>query len=212
MYSKWDNRVIALAGIFQATALVEKLATTGYLSKDEFRTCVESLLQQNPDSTLATYGDLPQLELGLRTLGDTLGGLRKGSSQHCLRYMLGIMHLQQKLIGRKDMLAVIGSRLIQANQQALHFDSIHDNVIANLADLYTDTISHFRFRIQVQGEATYLQQPRIANQVRTLLFSGIRSAMLWHQLGGRRWHIIVYRKRLLAQAGELLRQARRSMH
>lgn len=211
MYSKWDNRTIALAGIFQAAALVEKLATTGYLPKEEFRTCVDSLLQQNPDSTLATYGELWRLKLGLETLVETLGGLRKESSQQCLRYMLGVMHLQQKLNGRKDMLAVIGSRLTQANQQAEHFGSTHDNVIANLAEIYSDTISKFHFRIHVRGEATYLQQQRIANEVRTLLFSGIRSAMLWQQVGGRRWHIIVYRKRLLAQAGELLRQAR-SLH
>lgn len=208
MYSRWHDRTIALAGVFQAAALVERLATTGYLPKEEFRTCVESLLQQNPDSALATYGDLARLELGLRTLTDTLGGLRKESAQQCLRYMLAMMHLQQKLNGRQDMLAVIGSRLTQANQQALHFDSTHENVVANLADLYTDTVSKFRFRIHVRGEASYLQQQRIANQVRTLLFSGIRSAMLWHQVGGRRWHILVYRKRLLAHADELLRRSK----
>lgn len=209
MYSKWDNRVIALAGVFQAAALVDRLATTGYLPKEEFRTCVDSLLEQNPRSTLATYGgDLSHLEPGLQALVDSLSGLRKESAQANLRYMLGIMHLQQKLRGRRDMLEVIGSRLGQANHQAQHFGSTHDNVIANLADLYSDTISSFRFRIHVHGEATYLQQQRVANQIRTLLFSGIRSAMLWHQVGGRRWHMIVYRKQLLDSAGELLRMAR----
>jgi high frequency lysogenization protein len=208
LYSKWDNRTIALAGILQAAALVEKVATTGYLPKEELRTCVEGLLQQNPESTIATYGDLSRLETGLKTLIEALGGARNESSQQCLRYMLGIMHLQQKLAGRKDMLAVIGTRLAQANQQAQHFDPIHDNVISNLADLYSDTISSFRFRIHVRGEATYLQQQRIANQVRTLLFSGIRSAMLWHQIGGRRWHILFYRKDLVRHAENLLRQAR----
>ncbi|MEX1032583.1 MAG: high frequency lysogenization protein HflD [Cellvibrionaceae bacterium] len=211
MSSKWDNRTLALAGVFQAAALVEKLATTGYLPKEEFRTCVDSLLQQNPESTLATYGDLPCLTLGLQTLVDTLSGLRKESAQQCLRYLLGIMHLQQKLNARQDMLAIIGSRLAQANQQAQHFGSVHDNVVGNLADLYTDTISKFRYRIHVRGEATYLQQQRVANQVRALLFAGIRSAMLWHQVGGRRWHIIVYRQRLLNRGRELLRQAK-SVH
>jgi high frequency lysogenization protein len=206
--TKWENRIIALAGVLQAAALVDKLAMTGYLPKAEFHTCVESLLQQNPASTLATYGDLRHLELGLQTVVNTLGGLRKESAQQCLRYLLGILHLQQKLNTRKDMLAVIGSRIAQANQQAQHFGSTHDNVVANLADLYSDTISSFRFRIHVRGEATYLQQQRVANQVRTLLFSGIRSAMLWHQVGGRRWHIIVYRKHLLAHAEELLRHAK----
>jgi high frequency lysogenization protein len=210
LYSKWDNRTIALAGILQAAALVDRLATTGYLPKDDFRTCVESLLEQNPDSTIDTYGDLSRLETGLKMLTEALGGVRKESAQQSLRYMLGMMHLQQKLSGRKDMLAVIGSRLTQANLQAQHFEPTHDNVISNLADLYSDTISTFRFRIHVRGEATYLQQQRIANQVRTLLFSGIRSTMLWHQVGGRRWHIIVYRKHLLSHAENLLRQARSS--
>ncbi|MGQ9424556.1 high frequency lysogenization protein HflD [Gilvimarinus sp. F26214L] len=209
MNGKWQNRTIALAGIFQAAALVDRLATTGYLQKEEFRTCVESLLEQNPSSTLATYGgELARLELGLQAMVDSLGGLRRDSTQQCLRYMLGIMHLQQKLNGRNDLLSVIGTRIAQARQQAEHFESTHDNVIANLADLYTDTISTFRFRIHVRGEATYLQQQRVANQVRTLLFAGIRSAMLWHQVGGRRWHVIVYRKRLLAEATELLGQAK----
>lgn len=209
MDSKWDNRALALAGIFQAAALVDRLATTGYLPQEEFRTCVESLLAQNPESTLATYGgELSNLELGLRTLADSLGGLRKEAAQVHLRYLLGILHLQQKLSGRKDMLAIIGTRLTQANHQAEHFGSTHDNVIANLAGLYSDTISNFRYRIHVHGEATYLQQQRVANQVRTLLFSGIRSAMLWQQVGGRRWQIILYRKQLLARATELSRQAR----
>lgn len=207
-FSKWEQRSIALAGVFQAAVLVDRLATTGYLGKDEFRTCVDSLLEQSPQSTIDTYGNLSNLETGLTTLVESLGGLRGEAAQQALRYSLGILHLQGKLVSRRDMLSVIGSRLTQANQQASHFNSTHDNVIANLADLYTDTISTFRFRIHVRGEPTYLQQQRIANQVRTLLFAGIRSAMLWHQLGGRRWHIIIYRKRLLDCADRLLRDAK----
>lgn len=205
---KWQNRAIALAGIFQAAALVDRLATTGYLPKDEFRTSVDSLLEQSPESTLATFGSLQSLELGLQTMADALSGLRREQAQQSLRYLLGIMHVQHKLSGRQDLLGIIGSRLTQARQQAEHFESTHDNVIANLADLYTDTISTFRFRIHVRGEASYLQQQRVANQVRTMLFAGVRAAMLWQQVGGRRWHIIVYRKRLLAETNELLRQAK----
>lgn len=210
MESKWQNRAIALAGVFQAASLVDRLATTGYLPQDEFRTCVDSLLNQNPASTLDTFGSLENLELGLQTLTEALGGVRSENAQQSLRYLLGIMHVQHKLSSRQDFLSIIGSRITQARQQAEHFGSTHDNVVANLADLYTETVSTFRFRIHVRGEATYLQQQRVANQVRTLLFAGVRAAMLWHQIGGRRWHIIVYRKRLLAQASELLRQAKPS--
>ena len=92
---------------------------------------------------------------------------------------------------------VIANRLDQAANQLEHFPSNHDNVVANLADIYTDTISTFRFRIQVTGDHNYLTQQRIANQIRVLLFSGIRAAMLWKQFGGSRLHLLFYRKRLL---------------
>lgn len=204
----WHQRVIALAGIFQAAALVDRLATTGYLPKHEFATCVESLLITNPDSTLDTYGELANLRLGLERVIDTFTGIQQSGSQQSLRYVLAIMHIQGKLMKQGDMLNVIRSRLAQVHQQAQHFEPTHDNVVANLADLYTDTISRFRSRIHVRGEATYLQQQRVANQIRTLLFAGIRSATLWRQLGGKRWQLLVQRQRILNAARDLYRVAK----
>ena len=97
------------------------------------------------------------------------------------------------------MLNQIGERLEQASRQAEHFSTSHTNVIANLAQVYQDSISTFRHRIQVNGYADYLQQESIAQRIRCLLFAGIRAAMLWHQLGGRRRHLILNRKDILAQ-------------
>ena len=201
-----ENRTVALAGVCQAVNLVHRLATTGYLPKPEFHTCMHSLLEQNPATALETYGSLEDLNTGLNTLSTFLSDV-KSEQQQCFRYLLGIMHLQGKLQKQKDILQIIGSRLDQINQQAKHFEPTHDNVIANLADLYSDTISKFRFRIQVRGDACYLQQPRVANQVRSLLFAAIRSAILWQQLGGRRWHLLVYRKNIVHSAKQLLRQS-----
>lgn len=206
---RWRHITIALAGVFQMSALVDRLATTGYLPKEEFHTAVTSLLEQNPKSVEATYGGIENLALGFEVLVHVLTELKKESTQNKVRYVLGIFYLQKKLRQHKAMLSVIGSRLQTAKQQAEHFEPTHDNVIANLADLYTDTISRFRFRIHVRGDPTYLQQQRVANQVRTLLFSGIRSATLWQQLGGKRWHILVSRNILLDNAKQLLAEARR---
>ncbi|HKM37225.1 MAG TPA: DUF489 family protein, partial [Thiopseudomonas sp.] len=36
-----------------------------------------------------------------------------------------------------------------------------------------------------------------AAKVRALLFAGIRSARLWRQLGGRRWHLLTKRGAML---------------
>ena len=66
--------------------------------------------------------------------------------------------------------------------------------LAALATLYQDTISKLTFRIHVKGNIEFLKDPRVAENIRALLLAGIRSSLLWHQLGGRRWHLIVYKK------------------
>lgn len=195
---------LALAGVVQAALLVEQVAKTGYVQTEAYKCSIDSLLDLNPSSTLAVYGgDVQNLRSGLEGLRDMLVGQHK--HQEALRYALGALHLQKKLAGRKDMLTVVASRINQANNQAEHFSSTHENVIANLATLYSETISTFRFRIQVMGDYNYLQQPRIANQIRALLLAAIRSAMLWRQLGGSRLQLLLKRKAILNCVEQLLR-------
>lgn len=203
---KWRNIALAAAGILQATALVEQLARTGYVPSDTYRCSIKSLLNLNPSNTQAVYGNLKDLKLGLDSLHSLLLS-SKDLQSNTVRYSVGILHLQKRLAKRKDMLSVLGSRLKQAAAQAEHFDITHENVIANIADIYAETISTFQFRIQVEGDPDYLQQQRIANQVRALLLAGIRSVTLWRQLGGSRLHLLFYRKKLLQATEELLKEA-----
>ena len=197
---------LALAGVIQATVLVEQVAKTGYVQQDAYKCSIESLFDLNPTTTLAVYGGNPQnLRLGLEALRDMLNGKHK--HQDAMRYGLGALHLQKKLAGRKDMLNVIASRIAQAATQSEHFSSTHDNVIGNLGQVYSETISTFRFRIQVMGDYNYLQQTRIASQIRALLLSAIRSAMLWRQVGGNRWQLLLQRKAIAATVDDLLRNA-----
>ena len=74
---------------------------------------------------------------------------------------------------------------------------VHDNVLANIASLYQQTLSTLRQRIQVKGNAMYLQQPGVAERIRCMLFAAVRSAHLWRQLGGKRYHLVLYRKALI---------------
>jgi high frequency lysogenization protein len=58
----------------------------------------------------------------------------------------------------------------------------------------------------VQGEPTYLADKARANQIRALLLAGIRAAVLWRQLGGRRWQLFISRRKILETAQQLLEQ------
>lgn len=204
MKKNFYDLTLALAGLFQAVALVEQIAKTGQGASEAFNTSINSVLDLNPTNSLEIYGgDVNNLRMGLELLNELL---IKNTPKHqdVIRYALGVLHLQKKLSNRKDMLNVIASRIEQANQQAQHFSNTHENVIANLGGIYSDTLSTFRFRIQVKGDYNYLQQPRIANQIRALLLAAVRSAMLWRQLGGNRWQLIFQRKKIAECVKEML--------
>jgi high frequency lysogenization protein len=190
------GQTLALAAVFQIASQVETLAKTGHLANSEIEIAVKSLFCQNPSSIEDIYGDVKAIESGLKLLRDTLQR-KPSNSNDMVRYVMGILHLQKRLHKNPSMLNIIGSRLEKTQNQLDHFEYTHDNIIASLASIYSDTISTFSFRIQVVGEYQYLQQKRLANQIRALLFSGIRSAVLWRQLGGSRLKIIFQRKQLI---------------
>lgn len=209
MKATWKEISIALAGILQAATQVEQLAKTGYLKTDEFEVAVKSLFINEPDNTLQVFGgDIGSLQSGLEKLEEMLTQYKRAPSTDIFRYGLGVMHIQKRLSRKKAVLEVISERLDRAQVQSEHFGYTHDNLIRNIADIYSDTISKFQYRIQVTGNYNYLQQDRVANQVRTLLLAGIRSAILWRQLGGTRWQFILYRKDILDACHELLKEAK----
>ena len=208
MQKSWRNIAISLAGTAQAVSLVEQLAKTGYLDSDAFRTSVNSLFVQSPETTESVFGDIHNIRRGLETLEELLRNHRAPKNGDILRYVIGVMHLQKKVRKRSEILHVIGNRLEKAESQIAHFDVTHDNVIANIADIYTDTISKFQYRIQVMGEYTYLQQPRVASQIRVLLLAAIRATTLWRQVGGSRWQLLFYRRHILEATEALLKESR----
>lgn len=210
MENLWRDRTIALAGITQAVDLMDKLAKTGYLNSRDFETSARSLLEQNPASAEAVFDGAHRLRRGYEVLLDLLQKKRGPTQTALIGYSLGVLHLQQRLAKNRNMLRQVGDRLSKCHHQVQHFGITHENVIANMAAIYTDTISTFPFRIQVVGEYQYLQQSRVANQVRVLLLAAIRAAMLWRQMGGTRWHFLLHRKTLMSTAEALLEQAKRA--
>ncbi len=208
MKSSWTDLCIALAGILQCARQVEQLAKTGYLDTAQFETAVRSLFVTSPDTTIDVYGSVGNLQAGLETLDEMLSEYHRATSSDLFRYSLGVMHIQKRLKRKGEVLDVIASRLQHAEKQAQHFGLTHENLISSIADIYSDTISKFQYRIQVTGNYNYLQQNRVANQVRTLLLAAIRSSMLWRQLGGSRWQFLFYRNDMLAACHELIKQAK----
>lgn len=208
MDKKWNDQTIALAGMTQAVMAMDELARTGYLKSDAFATAVNSLFVQSPRDAEQVFGSRFELELGFEALINLLNNRRDKESTTLVGYCLGIFHLQKKLVKNKAMISLVAERLSKARHQVEHFGATHENVVANLAEIYSATVSTFPFRIQVVGEYQYLQQQRVANQVRVLLLAAIRAATLWRQTGGTRWRLLLHKKTLLQHTEQLLSEVR----
>lgn len=190
---------------------VDSLAKTGFVKTDYFELCVSGLLNRSPDSAEALITpSQPSHEMWLEIASQLefteqlLNDFRGPNNSDILRYSLGVLHLQKKLSQNKQMLNAMSVRLEKVDTQVEHFGLSHENVLASIAQLYTETLSTMPFRIQVNGEYGYLQQPRVVNQVRTLLLCAVRYATLWRQLGGKKWHLLLYKKKMARAAHELV--------
>ncbi|GAA5169977.1 high frequency lysogenization protein HflD [Modicisalibacter zincidurans] len=186
------RQTLALAGVFQAAAVVDQLARHGQADERSWETLIRATIDTDPESFEAIYGGHPNnLRQGLEVLNAVVG--RERSDPAVLRYGFTLLLLMQKLRKQPAMLDTLGERLTRVQEQARHFGETHENVVASLGEIYQDTISTFRQRIVVQGEPSLLQQRMMPERVRTALLAGIRFALLWHQQGGRRWKLLVQR-------------------
>ena len=84
------NQTLALAGIAQAAALVEQLASTGTADAAAMETSIASLLKIDSDSVIDVYGSLNGLKLGLQQLDMQMTGYKVSNPQQA-RYSASIV-------------------------------------------------------------------------------------------------------------------------
>ena len=221
-FSDWEYRNIALAVAAQSAQLVHALAFTGRADQQQIDACIAPLLILNPGTTSDVYPDVSRFVSGLDFLQKSLTSTGAREYGEPIKYVLGMTVLQQQLMKVPAMQALIRRRLPLL---PVRYVTAHDTVseetgevladavnqpfagsfaarptsqfdLSGLATLYQDTISKLTFRIHVKGNIEFLKDPRVADSIRALLLAGIRSSLLWHQLGGRRWHLIIYKKRI----------------
>ena len=80
-------------------------------------------------------------------------------------------------------------------------------MVGALAGLYVANVSGIAPRIMVGGDPACLNRDGNPERIRALLLAGLRSTVLWRQLGGRRLRLILGRSRLLAASHRLLAEA-----
>lgn len=201
--SKLDNITMALAGILQAIALIRELTQTGRLNETAYTASIHSIFQINPTHIGTVFDSLNGIKLGLEKIVQTFD-LTQPVDQLQHRYLLSLIHLQKKLNRSPKTLKILTEKLHKTQKQVDYFSLTHPTVIANLADIYLNTISKFRFRIVILGNPRMLHAKENMEKVRALLLAGVRAAVLWRQMGGSRLQILFYRAKMKATAEKLL--------
>lgn len=198
------ERTMALAGVFQATELVRQAANHGTWSGYAASSCLGSLFKLEADSTEDIFGGVSKMRLGTETMLAVLQGDNRYAET--LAYAVGLLQIEKKFrradkiqqeVGRQlETISRIGPDLEQHEREDLQ---AHD-----ISVLYSNTISKLSPRIVVNGRPQYLKNERTVDWVRTLLLAGLRSAILWNQLGGGRFELMFGRKNLIREAESLL--------
>ncbi|NIF21814.1 high frequency lysogenization protein HflD [Candidatus Pantoea multigeneris] len=206
MAKNYYEITLALAGICQAAHLTHQLAHQGQCQPEAFTTSLRSLLDLSPTSVLAVYGNQEaNLRLGLETLVAVLNSAtRQGVGAELTRYTLSLMVLERKLNANKTALNTLAQRISQLDRQLAHYELESDTITSAMAGIYVDVISPLGPRIQVTGSPAVLQNTQVQSRVRATLLAGIRSAVLWQQVGGGRLQLMLSRKQLLREANNLL--------
>jgi len=197
-----EERVLALAGLFQATALAQQLANEGRCDETALEASLESVFRIDAPSVVGVYGNVGNVRLGLRTLIAQLD--ENGRDMAVTRMAVTVLRLERSLSSRRDLLDQLQQGIVTAKRQVDHFGQNSPQVVGRLAELYASTLSTLRPRVMVTGNPQLLQQSAIVERVRASLLAGVRSAVLWRQVGGRQWQLLLHRRRCSMLARGLL--------
>lgn len=196
---------LALAGVCQAATLVQRIARTGEFDAKATEASLSSILVTNPENPQQVFGALGNLSIGFEALLGQLHNKTDNKDVELTRYIASILGLERKLAKHPRAMQQLAERITHVQRQLDHVDFDNHQIIASLASIYTDVVSPLAPRIQVAGQQQYLNQPINQQRVRALLLAGVRAAVMWRQMGGKRRNILFKRKSIIAAAQQALR-------
>jgi len=195
----YEKRALALAGLVQAVHLVVSAAKTGMISQDSLDKSLKSIFVQNPGSIAEVYGGTSDITLGINLLKDILNNFNSEAHADLVRYSLAVITLERAFVSQPDKLRALGAEIERIDQLrmqsagAVEAVGVDEEIVTQLADAYEQIVGQVQPRIKISGNRSHLQNTSNVKRIRALLLSALRSAVLFHQVGGRRWQLLLKR-------------------
>lgn len=191
------NQTIALAAICQSALLVCHASKGKAIDKDAAKQLFNGVMETTPNSVFDVYQNIQDLRTGCDSMLKQMSGKTDRKDMELTRYIAGMMALSKKLMHSKKAQKHLSEAIEQVARRLDHFDIVSDTVMSNFADGYSKAISPLGQKIQVMGDPNVLTQDVVQNKIRALLLAGVRAAVLWRQMGGKRRQFIFNRKQIL---------------
>lgn len=201
---------MSLAGIFQPAYLVGSLATTGRAEPRATEASLRSIFTLDVDSVEEVYAGGTGFGLGLSSVSEILDNGRKDPVT--LRYVAQIMNLSKRFMRHKHAGQQLAKGLHALYKDNLPPESMDEHVRAELARLYGEIVSPVSNKIVVHGDAGFLTQESVTASVRALLLAGVRSGVLWFQLGGGNFKLMFQRRKFVDTARKMRKQLLAGFH
>jgi high frequency lysogenization protein len=199
--SVFEDRLLALAGMAQALAQVRRLADTGQADGAHLQPLVESVFRIDADTPASVYGGAAAVAPGLRILRAHFGN--EARDPMLPRLALALLQVERHFVADEDAVNGVRERIETLAPLAQARGALDREVLAGLARIYVEHISPLRPRIMVQGNPHYLAQADLVGEVRAALLAALRSAVLWRQLDGTLWDLLL-RKRAIRESIDAL--------
>ena len=195
---------IALAGVNQAATMAHELANSGAIrDQKSWDVSLRSLYKLDASSTEDVFDDnLAGLALGYSSLIKSFN--KDNYYINIIKYTITLLTLAGKLSSRPEMMATIEKGLNDSKVLQTPDEPLNSAVVTKLAQIYSKTISQMQPRVIVAGQPFHLKDQAITEKIRAVLLTGIRSAVLWKQVGGNQLQLLFKRKTYIQEAKQLL--------
>lgn len=191
MIKNVNEQTLALAGIYQSCLVVSDIAWSGKYVEDDLLPLINSILKIDSSNIEDIYIDKKSLKTGLIYLRKQIVGDIFTRSSETRRYISSMQILADKVISNNEMVSTI-QILLKELKDEISSSSVDDQS-KKLSSIYQQTLSMVDPRIVVNGENVNLMNPIQAARIRTALFAGVRSIILWKQLGGSKLKLLIFK-------------------
>lgn len=215
-----QNRLLALAAVFQAAQLTHLLAVHGghalsnnHINSVAFNCILQASFdiqakEQHSLFSLDFFGSLQDLQIGLQALEGALMQPYQQSKPRmpapapyaeALRYAIALLQIERKVYRKTVFVEKIGTQQRALKQRLNFFDHNlqHSAILASTANLYVETAGSLSSRLNVRGKPDTLKNQANIDRIRSALFAGLQAAHLWRELGGNRLQLIFGRRGML---------------